>query len=184
MHGSRAIAAYNRRGVSANRVVDSSPAVASRFPLSSHNRDIRFAIMRWRTPVRMPRIDLPRVAVLPTRSAKQVKINSRERHMNIRSNRFIQSSVAVAVLGMALAAPGAFGANSQQSKMTDCNKQAADKKGDERKAFMKSCLAAAPAPASAPMTQQDKMTACNKSATGKSGDDRKAYMKSCLSNKG
>ncbi|MDR5750663.1 MULTISPECIES: PsiF family protein [unclassified Caballeronia] len=105
--------------------------------------------------------------------------------MNIRSNRFIQSSVAVAVLGMALAAPGAFAANSQQSKMTECNKQATDKKGDERKAFMKSCLSAdAPAAASTPMTQQEKMTACNKSATGKKGDERKAYMKDCLSTKG
>lgn len=28
----------------------------------------------------------------------------------------------------------------QQQKMADCNKQAADKKGDERKAFMTSCL--------------------------------------------
>jgi hypothetical protein len=101
-----------------------------------------------------------------------------------RSNRLIRSGAAVLALGFALAAPATYAANSQQSKMTDCNKQAADKKGDERKAFMKSCLAAAPAAASAPMTQQDKMTACNKSATGKSGDDRKAYMKSCLSNKG
>ena len=28
----------------------------------------------------------------------------------------------------------------QQSKMATCNKDAADKKGDERKAFMKECL--------------------------------------------
>ena len=28
----------------------------------------------------------------------------------------------------------------QQSKMGDCNKQAGDKKGDDRKAFMKACL--------------------------------------------
>jgi hypothetical protein len=113
------------------------------------------------------------------------KSTQRERYMNIRSNRLIQSAVAAAVLGMALAAPGAFAANSQQSKMTDCNKQAGDKKGDDRKAFMKSCLSAeAPAAASTPMTQQEKMTACNKSATGKKGDERKAYMKDCLSAKG
>nr|WP_074173417.1 PsiF family protein [Caballeronia calidae] len=28
----------------------------------------------------------------------------------------------------------------QQEKMTACNSQAGDKKGDDRKAFMKSCL--------------------------------------------
>jgi len=63
--------------------------------------------------------------------------------------------------------------------MADCNKQAGDKKGDERKAFMKSCLSAKPA--AAPMSQQDKMKACNAQATGKKGDERKAFMKSCLS---
>jgi len=72
----------------------------------------------------------------------------------------------------------------QQSKMGDCNKDAADKKGDERKAFMKSCLSGSSAMAAAPakpMTQQAKMKKCNVDATGKKGDERKAYMKECLS---
>jgi psiF repeat len=70
----------------------------------------------------------------------------------------------------------------QQSKMGDCNKAAADKKGDERKTFMKSCLSAGgTTAAAAPATQQDKMKKCNVDATGKKGDDRKAFMKSCLS---
>ncbi len=30
----------------------------------------------------------------------------------------------------------------QQTRMADCNKEAGDKKGDERKAFMKTCLSA------------------------------------------
>jgi len=64
--------------------------------------------------------------------------------------------------------------------MADCNKQAGDKKGDDRKAFMKTCLSAKPA-AAAPMSQQDKMKACNTQAAGKKGDDRKAFMKTCLS---
>jgi hypothetical protein len=89
-----------------------------------------------------------------------------------------------AALTFALGASPAFAANSQQSKMGDCNKQAGDKKGDDRKAFMKSCLSASPAAASAPMTQQQKMTACNSQASGKKGEDRKTFMKSCLSNKG
>src|SRR5258705_1888281 len=51
----------------------------------------------------------------------------------------------------------------QQEKMKSCNAQAADKKGDERKAFMSSCLKAG-APA-APLTQQDKMKKCNADAS-------------------
>ena len=82
---------------------------------------------------------------------------------------------------VAVAAPEKTTALSQQDKMRECNKQATGKKGDERKAFMKDCLASAPVAASAPMTQQEKMTACNKQATGKTGDERKAFMKDCLS---
>ncbi|BAN23157.1 PsiF family protein [Caballeronia insecticola] len=96
----------------------------------------------------------------------------------------ILATVLVATLSLTFGANAAFAANSQQSKMIDCNKQATDKKGDDRKAFMKSCLSASPAAASAPMTQQQKMTACNQQATDKKGDDRKSFMKSCLSNKG
>jgi hypothetical protein len=64
----------------------------------------------------------------------------------------------------------------QQNKMGACNQKAGDKKGDERKAFMKSCLSA-----KAEGSQQDKMKQCNADAKGKSGDERKAFMKSCLS---
>jgi hypothetical protein len=65
----------------------------------------------------------------------------------------------------------------QQTKMGDCNKEAGEKKGDERKAFMKTCLSAKPA------TQQSKMTACNADPKAKAtkGDERKAFMKECLS---
>ncbi len=99
--------------------------------------------------------------------------------------------LAVAALAAALSAPAfatshkeapdmAKGASApmtkQQSKMGECNKEAGDKKGDERKAFMKTCLSAGKA-----MTQQDKMKQCNVDAKGKKGDDRKAFMKECLS---
>ena len=63
----------------------------------------------------------------------------------------------------------------QQSKMATCNKDAGEKKGDERKAFMKSCLSAKKA------TQQEKMKSCNATAKDKKGDERKAFMKECLS---
>jgi hypothetical protein len=71
----------------------------------------------------------------------------------------------------------------QQNKMKTCNADAADKKGDERKAFMKQCLSAKPAADMPKMTQQEKMKKCNADASGKKGDERKAYMKDCLSNK-
>lgn len=90
----------------------------------------------------------------------------------------------IAVLALscsaAFAADPAPAKNSQQSKMTTCNKEAEGKKGDERKAFMKECLSKKPA---APVTQQDKMKTCNADAAGKKGDERKAFMKECLSSK-
>jgi hypothetical protein len=71
----------------------------------------------------------------------------------------------------------------QQQRMADCSHQATGKKGDERKAFMSSCLkgksAAAPA---AKATQQEKMKTCSAEAKSKSlkGADRKAFMSTCL----
>ena len=62
----------------------------------------------------------------------------------------------------------------QQGKMAMCNKDAADKKGDERKAFMKTCLSAKKE------TQQSKMGTCNKEAADKKGDERKKFMSECL----
>ena len=65
--------------------------------------------------------------------------------------------------------------NSQQSKMSECNKEAGDMKGGDRKKFMSSCLKK-----DKPMTQQEKMKACNKDAGAKKGDDRKKFMSECL----
>ena len=63
----------------------------------------------------------------------------------------------------------------QQNKMVVCNKQAEGMKGDERKAFMSSCLKK-----DKQMTQQEKMVQCNKDAEGMKGDERKAFMSKCL----
>lgn len=62
----------------------------------------------------------------------------------------------------------------QQSKMATCNKEAAGKKGDERRAFMKECLSAKK------VSQQDRMKQCNTGAEGKAGDERKKFMSECL----
>lgn len=87
-------------------------------------------------------------------------------------------SLAFLAIGISLAFGAAQAqekaATPQQNKMAMCNKDAADKKGDERKAFMKSCLSAKK------MTQQDKMKSCNVEAAGKKGDERKAFMSECL----
>jgi hypothetical protein len=90
---------------------------------------------------------------------------------------FVSLTVALALsVPVWAAAQGASAPmGKQQSKMADCNKEAGDKKGDERKAFMKSCLSAKK------MSQQEKMKSCNKEAGDKKGDDRKAFMKGCLS---
>ncbi len=68
----------------------------------------------------------------------------------------------------------------QQAKMTQCNKEAGDKKGDERKAFMKTCLSAKKSGAQAKTSQQEKMKSCNKEAGDKKGDERKKFMSECL----
>ncbi|MBB3283958.1 PsiF family protein [Mitsuaria sp. BK037] len=93
---------------------------------------------------------------------------------------------------LALAALGAHAADDakkapsekqlkQQQLMKSCNADAKDKAGDERKAFMSSCLKGETAPAKT--AQQTKMTTCNAEAKGKTGEERKAFMKDCLSAK-
>ncbi|MDR0279406.1 MAG: PsiF family protein [Paucimonas sp.] len=88
--------------------------------------------------------------------------------------------VPLLLLGMLMASQG-FAATVQQEKMKTCNADATAKelKGDERKAFMSTCLKAKPA------TQQDKMKTCNADATTKAlkGDERKTFMSDCLKKK-
>jgi hypothetical protein len=64
----------------------------------------------------------------------------------------------------------------QQTRMGECNKEAGDKKGDDRKAFMKNCLT------DKKKAQQEKMKTCNKDAGDKKlkGEDRKKFMSDCL----
>ncbi len=83
-------------------------------------------------------------------------------------------------LGLSLSFGAAYAADAptaQQSKMGSCNKEAADKKGDDRKAFMKECLSAK---ADTKTAQQNKMKTCNVDAKGMKGDERKKFMSECL----
>ncbi len=111
-------------------------------------------------------------------------------------------SVSVALLAAVLCTGSAFAADMapaktltpQQQKMKDCNAQATDKKGDERKAFMSQCLkggsAAAPVTVAATpaksVTQRQKMKNCNVNAKSQKleGDARKNYMSTCLKGDG
>lgn len=71
----------------------------------------------------------------------------------------------------------------QQNRMKECNEKAGEKKGDERKAFMSSCLSnKPPAPAAKGTPQQERMKECNTKAAGKKGDERKEFMSQCLRN--
>jgi hypothetical protein len=71
----------------------------------------------------------------------------------------------------------AFGAQAtpQQDKMKACNVEAKDKKGDDRKAFMKECLAAKPA-------ADPNAAACEKSVADKKlkGAAASSHMKKCM----
>jgi uncharacterized protein HemX len=88
----------------------------------------------------------------------------------------MHKTIGLIALAVALAAGTSYAAeNKQQSKMTECNAQAAGKKGDERKAFMKECLSA-----KKETSQQAKMKSCNADAKNMKGDERKKFMSECL----
>ena len=79
----------------------------------------------------------------------------------------------------------AYSATAQQEKMKTCNADATSKNlaGDERKAYMKTCLSASGTAAHKELTpQQQKMTSCSKDAKAKGlkGDERKTFMSTCL----
>ncbi len=95
------------------------------------------------------------------------------------------NKIILATLVSLLSVSSAY-AGAQQEKMKACNAEAKGKKGDERKAFMSTCLkkdAPTPAPeADAKTPQQNKMKTCNQEAGEKQlkGDDRKKFMSTCL----
>ena len=94
--------------------------------------------------------------------------------------------IPLLMIGLLLCSQG-FAATAQQNKMTTCNAEATTKtlKGDERKAFMKTCLSAPSANDAKTLTpQQQKMKDCNASAKTKAltGDARKTFMSTCLKN--
>lgn len=85
-------------------------------------------------------------------------------------------------LALLFSAQGFAANTAQQEKMKTCNADATAKslKGDERKAFMSTCLKK-----DMPQTQQQKMKTCNADAPSQAlkGDARKAFMSDCLKKK-
>lgn len=70
----------------------------------------------------------------------------------------------------------------QQERMKDCNAKMGDKKGEERKKAMSSCLKGEDAPSDKQAKQQSRMKECNKQAGDKNmkGEERKKFMSACL----
>jgi hypothetical protein len=85
-------------------------------------------------------------------------------------------SCALVAVFAAVSVPVVAADNAQQDKMKACNAQAGDKKGDERKAFMKECLSAKPAKSES----SSKMAACNTKSKGMKADERKKFMSECM----
>ena len=92
--------------------------------------------------------------------------------------------LSVIAMGLVLSFGAAHAADApmttQQTKMGTCNKDAGDKKGDERKAFMKECLSAKPAAAS------DAAATCDKTAADKklAGAAKTSFVKKCVADAG
>lgn len=70
----------------------------------------------------------------------------------------LRTILIAAALAASLAPPlvPAHAANAQQERMASCNKDAAGKKGDDRKAFMSSCLRGETAAPSGPTCDKGK----------------------------
>ncbi|MEP7275823.1 MAG: PsiF family protein [Betaproteobacteria bacterium] len=80
------------------------------------------------------------------------------------------------ILGLfaAGAVPALAAENAQQERMKVCNKEASDKKGDDRKKFMSTCLS------DKKKVDDNKMASCNTKSKGMKADERKRFMSDCM----
>jgi uncharacterized surface anchored protein len=88
----------------------------------------------------------------------------------------LKKILALLILGAftAVATPVFAAENSQQERMKTCNVEAGDKKGDERKKFMSTCLS------DKKKASDNKMAACNTKSKGMKADERKKFMSDCM----
>ena len=87
---------------------------------------------------------------------------------------FALSMLSLFVSGAAFAAGTTDAMNPQQEKMKACSTKATDMKGDERKAFMKTCLS------TKPVKKESKMAMCNKKTAGMKADERAKAQSECM----
>ena len=87
-------------------------------------------------------------------------------------------ALVVASLFALAVAPSAM-AGAQQDKMKACNTEAKDKKGDERKTFMKSCLSAGKSAEQNPASAACATKAVSKEGKPLAGAAKSAFMKKC-----
>jgi hypothetical protein len=87
-------------------------------------------------------------------------------------------SLVVLALAAAVAMPAAAAANKQNTKMSDCQAQAGEKKleGKDRQNFVNQCLKAKPAKA----TTSNKMAECNAKTKGMSKADASKARSECM----
>ncbi|HZV54609.1 MAG TPA: PsiF family protein [Rhodocyclaceae bacterium] len=88
------------------------------------------------------------------------------------------TALVAASLFALVAAPAAM-ATPQQDKMKACNIDAKDKKGDERKAFMKSCLSAGKSAEKSPAASACAAKAVSKDGKPLAGAAKSSFMKKC-----
>lgn len=88
--------------------------------------------------------------------------------------------VATASLFIMTAAPAAM-ASAQQERMKTCNTEAKDKKGDERKAFMKECLSGGKAAEKSPVAEACAAKAVSKDGKPLAGAAKTASIRKCES---
>lgn len=90
-------------------------------------------------------------------------------------NKFL-SVLALSVVAGALAMPASAAENKQNTKMSDCQKQAGEKKleGKDRQNFVNTCLKAKPAKA------QSKMAECNAKTKGMSKEEANKARAECM----
>ncbi|KAB2899932.1 MAG: hypothetical protein F9K31_06370 [Dokdonella sp.] len=91
-------------------------------------------------------------------------------------------TLALALGATTATARDAAKAPTPQQRMADCNQQASDMTGAQRKSFMSACLKGEAVAMPAKQTQQEKMTACNAQAGSRNlkGADRRIFVSTCL----
>jgi hypothetical protein len=108
------------------------------------------------------------------KKAKQIRVAVTMYQVGTQVLEFSSAAPLVWELPKQTAQPVAKPQMSSMEFMGECNKRAGDLKGDERKAFMKTCLSDERA------KPESKMAMCNKKTAGMKGDERAKAQSECM----